>query len=332
MRVVTTSTGLAAALAAVAALASVAALAAVAAPASVASVPALAASLGLLLDTPPIHNRLPLVAVVAAAEAVAEEACRRQAAAEWRNRPKLGESRRVSANLGESRLIAAERGNRPEEERLALAAQPAQKGGRVEASEVQRLVRRPRKGGCLVRSASPHRAALVPALRRVRVWADCSLVGRADLLHEEGHRVRPARLLPAWPRRQAVPPRILDDVAAHEALLRSEDVAVADEGHRVRALQHGLEMRAGGQPEELASHRARIALRHDAARGAAEGWLGGARAALLLVLRVTREHVRRRGGAGQQVAHGEQRRGEGHQPLRLAQPLRDGSPLVQPVD
>mmetsp|Transcript_48322 Transcript_48322/g.161124 ORF Transcript_48322/g.161124 Transcript_48322/m.161124 type:complete len:307 (-) Transcript_48322:725-1645(-) len=306
MRVVTTSTGLAAALAAVAALASVAALAAVAAPASVASVPALAASLGLLLDTPPIHNRLPLVAVVAAAEAVAEEACRRQAAAEWRNRP--------------------------EEERLALAAQPAQKGGRVEASEVQRLVRRPRKGGCLVRSASPHRAALVPALRRVRVWADCSLVGRADLLHEEGHRVRPARLLPAWPRRQAVPPRILDDVAAHEALLRSEDVAVADEGHRVRALQHGLEMRAGGQPEELASHRARIALRHDAARGAAEGWLGGARAALLLVLRVTREHVRRRGGAGQQVAHGEQRRGEGHQPLRLAQPLRDGSPLVQPVD
>ena len=99
------STRFAAALAAVAALASVAAVAAVAAPASVASVasvPALAASPGLLLDTPPIHNRLPLVAAVAAAEAVAEETCRRQA--------------------------AAERGNRPEEERLALAAQPAQKG------------------------------------------------------------------------------------------------------------------------------------------------------------------------------------------------------------
>ena len=53
-------------------------------------------------------------------------------------------------------------------------------------------------------------------------------------------------------------------------------------------------MRAGGQSEELASHRARIALRHDAARGAAEGWLGGARAALLLVLRC--EYANLRGG------------------------------------
>ena len=108
-----------------------------------------------------------------------------------------------------------------------------------EALEMECLPGGPREERRLRRIARLERRARVPRARRLRVRADVRLVRLGDLLHVVAERVAAAPRVARRgrvgallvERREAIPPRVLDDPPTKIPRLRAEGVAVADETH-----------------------------------------------------------------------------------------------------
>eukprot|EP00964_Phaeocystis_antarctica_P089967 scaffold57487_cov61-Phaeocystis_antarctica.AAC.7 len=240
-----------------------------------------------------------------------------------------------------------------EEELLPRCAHPLQEGRAVDALEVQRPIHRVGKGARLAVAAAREVGAAEPRLGRVGVRAEPRLVLQRDVLEKPAERVRAARVLPRGPRRQAVPPRVFQNIAAdllgvgggggkrarvgwgacfrcwglmcaaHEAVRCAIGVGVADERHRMAALEDRRRVRHRRQSVELAAHRIRLARGGDAARDAAKGRLERAGHAGRRVGRVALERQGRVLGARYQVADGHHAGREAHHALVASQRALD---------